>query len=102
MANIINANIHFSDTNIDAVFSAFSHSIRREIIEKLTFKPLEVRELDQLFSISKPALVKHLDILERAGVIKREKEKRTSLCKLNTKTMKSLLDYFDFYEPFWN
>jgi predicted transcriptional regulator len=101
MANIIKANIQFKDTNIDRVFFSLSHKIRREVIELLTFKEYEVRELFKLFDISKPALVKHLGILEDAGLIQRIKEKRQSLCKLRSEHLKSLKEYFDFYEMFW-
>ena len=100
MTNILNATIQFS-SDIDLIFSAMAHPIRRQIIELLTFKALEVRELDKNFEISKPALVKHLDILEKAGIVEREKEKRRCLCKLNSTPLKEIKDYFDFYTMFW-
>ena len=100
MTNILNATIQFS-ADIDLIFRAMAHPVRRQIIELLTFSSLEVRELDKKFEMSKPSLVKHLDILEKAGIIEREKEKRRCLCKLIPAPLKEIKDYFDFYTMFW-
>lgn len=101
MVNIINATIEFSETDIDSIFGAIAHPIRRQIIEILTFQSLEVKELDKKFNVSKPALVKHLDILEKAGIILRQRDKRRSVCILKAESLKEIKEYIDFYSTFW-
>jgi len=100
MSSIISASIEFPDTSIDEVFTALAHPIRRRIMEILILKPKEVRELHQLFDISKPALVKHLNLLEKASIIRRVKSKKKVTCYPRSETLSALKQYLEFYEMF--
>ena len=58
----------------DRVFEALSSTTRREILAYLREKPLHAGALAERFEISKPALSKHLSLLEGAGLVWRKRE----------------------------
>ena len=58
-------------------FKALSHPIRREIVERLAVGPATVGEVTRGFGVSKPAISKHLKVLEETGVVTRVIEGRT-------------------------
>jgi DNA-binding transcriptional ArsR family regulator len=52
-------------------FRALSHPLRREIVERLAAGPATVGEVTRGFEVSKPAISKHLKVLEETGVVTR-------------------------------
>src|SRR6185295_1548035 len=62
-------------------------------------------ELDQAFApfaVSLPAIMKHLDVLARAGLIERAKTGRTVRCTLKAQPMETALQWLTRYERFWS
>ena len=59
-------------------FKALSHPIRREIVERLSAGPATVGEVTRDFGVSKPAISKHLKVLEESGVVSRVVEGRAT------------------------
>ena len=53
-------------------FRALSHPIRRGIVERLAAGPATVGDATTGFGVSKPAITKHLKVLEETGVVRRE------------------------------
>ena len=66
--------------SIDRTFSALADPIRRSILERLTKGDAYPTELARPFDVSLPAISKHLRVLERAGLIVREKEGQYLRC----------------------
>jgi len=66
-----------NDAVLDRTFAACSHPIRRGILERLTEGELTVAEATRDFGVSKPAISKHLKVLEEAGAIVRVVDGRT-------------------------
>jgi len=66
-----------NSTGLDRTFAACSHPIRRGILERLTEGELSVGEATRDFGVSKPAISKHLKVLEEAGAIVRVVDGRT-------------------------
>lgn len=64
-------------SGLDRTFAACSHPIRRGILERLTEGELSVGEATRDFGVSKPAITKHLKVLEEAGAIVRVVDGRT-------------------------
>jgi DNA-binding transcriptional ArsR family regulator len=67
---------------LDRAFSALADPTRRAIIERLAEGPATVGELARPFDMSLPAISKHLTVLERARLIRREPEAQRRLCSL--------------------
>ena len=67
---------------LDGTFGALADPTRRGIIMQLSHGETSVSELAKPYSISAPAISKHLKVLEEAGLIFRYKEGRSNYCRL--------------------
>ena len=86
---------------LDAVFGALSDSTRRAILADLTRGQRTVGELAEPFEISRPAVSKHLRVLERAGLVQRTPEGRISRCALDASPLRGAADWVERYRDFW-
>jgi len=93
--------VKYSDKPLDAVFAALADPTRRQVVALLAGGSRPVTELSQPFPMSLPGFMKHLRILEDAGLIKREKEGRVVSCTLSSDPMKKASDWLDHYREFW-
>ncbi len=87
---------------LDAVFGALADPTRRRIVERLARRPLTIGEIAGGFSISQPAISKHVKVLEQAGLLTREVVGRTHHCRLDPKTMQSAASWLDAQRRYWN
>ena len=92
---------HLSGPSLDAVFGALSDPTRRRILELLARTESCVTDLAKPFSISLPAISKHLRVLENAGLIKRERNGRVHRLQLRAKPMSEAAEWIDRYREFW-
>jgi len=82
-------------------FKALSHPIRRGIVERLAVGPATVGEVTRGFGVSKPAISKHLKVLEETGVITRVVEGRTHRLSLEPKALGEAADWMDRQRALW-
>jgi len=87
---------------LDDVFLALANPVRRGILARLAQGWATVGELAEPFSISAPAITKHLRILERAGLITRAKRGRQHYLHLVADPIQDAAEWLSFYERFWN
>lgn len=92
--------VKYSDSNLDMVFGSLSDPTRRRIIEKLSKKNLMVTDIASEFDISLPAVSKHIKILERAGIVKRNKDGKIHKMSLNARAIKEASVWIERYERF--
>ena len=92
---------HLGGPSLDAVFAALSDPTRRRILELLARTECCVTDLAKPFSISLPAISKHLRVLENAGLIKRERNGRVHRLQLRAKPMSEAAEWIDRYREFW-
>ena len=71
-------------TNLDHMFEALADPTRRAIVERLSRGPASVSELAAPFPMSLPAVVQHLQVLERSGLVSTQKIGRTRSCTIDT------------------
>jgi DNA-binding transcriptional ArsR family regulator len=86
---------------LDRAFSALADPTRRAIIERLAEGPATVGELARPFDMSLPAISKHLTVLERARLIRREPEAQRRLCSLEPDGLRPALQWMERAEAFW-
>jgi len=86
---------------LDRVFWALSDATRRGIVERLTHGPASVSELARPHGMSLPGFMKHLRVLEEAGLLLREKEGRVVRCELAAEPMQEAAMWLAHYEKFW-
>jgi DNA-binding transcriptional ArsR family regulator len=82
-------------------FRALSHPIRREIVERLAAGPATVGEVTRGFEVSKPAISKHLKVLEETGVVSRVIEGRTHRLSLEPRALDEAVEWMDRQRALW-
>ncbi len=90
------------EQQIDDVFFALSHPIRRKIIEQLSKSDLSVAEVSEPLSETPSQMTKHIHILERAGMLSRHKEGRTHRLHIEPEPLKEVMEWVTRYERFWS
>jgi DNA-binding transcriptional ArsR family regulator len=83
-------------------FRALSHPIRRGIVEHLSAGPATVAEATSGFGVSKPAISKHLKVLEETGVVTRVVEGRTHRLSLELDALREAAEWMDRQRALWN
>jgi len=86
---------------LDRTFGALSDATRRAILMKLASGPSSVGVLAAPFDMSRPAISKHLRVLEKAGLVKTEKDGRVSRCQLDARPMKDAAEWVEWYRIYW-
>ena len=95
--------VKFSAAPLDRTFAALSDATRRALVMRLAQQPgLSVSELATPFAMSLPAVMKHLDVLSDAGLVKRTKAGRTVACRLDAEPMRDAFEWLNRYEKFWS
>jgi len=85
------------------VLTAISHPSRRAIIGKLAESgPTRFTDVAKPFDVALNAVTKHLKLLERAGLIEREKQGREVLISLRPEPLRLVAGWVHEYERFWN
>jgi DNA-binding transcriptional ArsR family regulator len=87
---------------LDQVFWALSDATRRSVIDRLTAGAASVSELAAPYGMSLPGFMKHLRVLEDAGLVVRAKEGRTVRCELAPQALEDAAMWLSHYEKFWN
>ena len=84
------------------VLGAISHPTRRAIIKRLANGPARFLDIAEPFDVALNAITKHLKLLERAGLIGREKRGREVFISLRPQALRLVADWVHEYERFWN
>lgn len=87
---------------LDRVFHALADPTRRRIVEQLARRERTVMELARDFTISQPAVTKHLNVLAEARIITRRREGRLRYCRLRPAALDDSLAWMARYRRLWN
>jgi DNA-binding transcriptional ArsR family regulator len=87
--------------DLDAVFAALAHPIRRAIIEQLAGGDATVSELAGPHKVSLPAISRHLRVLEDAGLVQVEAEGRVHRCQLDAAPLSEAFGWLTRYRVLW-
>ena len=88
---------HLSD-----VLTAISHPTRRAIIGRLANGPARFIDVAKPFDTALNAVTKHLKLLERAGLIERQKQGREVFISFRGESLREVAGWVNEYERFWN
>ena len=86
---------------LDQVFWALSDATRRNVVERLAGGAESVSDLAQPYAMSLPGFMKHLRVLEQAGLVSCVKEGRVVRCQLAARPMREASRWLAHYEKFW-
>jgi DNA-binding transcriptional ArsR family regulator len=87
---------------LDLAFAALADPIRRAIVERLMVGEATVGELAEPFSVSLPAISRHLRVLESASLIRQEREGTFRRCRLDPEGLHSAGEWIDVHRRFWS
>ncbi len=87
--------------SLDAIFGALADSSRRTILARLAEGPATVGELAEPLPMSLPAVSKHLKVIERAGLLTRNKEGRIHQLRLTPRVMDEAEEWMARTRAFW-
>ena len=90
-----------NDQQLDLVFGALADATRRRILARLAVGEATVGELAAPFEISRPAISRHLKVLERAGLIHRTRDGRVRRCELEAGPLHDASEWVGRYREFW-
>jgi DNA-binding transcriptional ArsR family regulator len=83
------------------VFQAIADPTRREIINLIAHKPLNLNAIAGNFSVSRPAISKHIKILTECGLVTIKLEGREHYCQADFGGFKEVSDFIEQYRKFW-
>jgi DNA-binding transcriptional ArsR family regulator len=87
--------------HLNLTFGALADPIRRAILTRLADGDATVGELAEPFDVSRPAISKHLRVLERAGLVRRTTDGRMSRCGLDAEPMRDAAEWVERYRKYW-
>jgi len=93
--------VQLSDSDLDLVFAALADRTRRDVLIALGQRDRSVSELAQPHGMSLTGFMKHLRVLEAAGLIARSKEGRVVRCELSAGPLQEAAVWLSHYEKFW-
>ena len=92
--------VQYTPDELDAVFTALANPTRREIVVRLAAGDASVSELAEPFGVSLPAMAKHLQVLERAGLVTRGRIARRRPAHLRAEPIAEATAWLDHYQRF--
>lgn len=87
--------------NLDAIFAALADPTRRAILKKLAQGDAPVTEIAAPFSMSQPAISRHLKVLESAGLIERRIDEQRRPARLKAANMAKAVEWLEEFKVFW-
>ena len=87
--------------SIDPVFQALADPTRRSMVERLSLGPASVSELARPLSISLPAVIQHLAVLEASGLVRSEKVGRVRTCRVEPAALRTAENWIAARRASW-
>ena len=91
-----------AEDQLSVIFAALADPTRRAILARLSDGDATVTELAEPFSISLPAISRHLKVLEHAGLISRSRSGQWLSSTLEAAPLKEATDWMEQYRQFWD
>ncbi len=90
-----------NEATLDAVFGALADRTRRSMLARLAKGPATVGELGEPFDITKGAVTKHVRVLERSGLLKREITGRVHHCRIDPPALDRAEKWVEQVRSYW-
>src|SRR5258708_35194242 len=91
-----------TNDDLDLMFAALADRTRRAIVAQLAEGDCTVNELAEPFSISLQAVSKHIQVLERAGLVSRGRDRQSRPCHLEVDRLAPAADWISQHRDIWN
>ena len=87
--------------SLDSIFHALADPTRRAVVQRLAKGPAPVKELAEPYDMALPSFMKHLNVLEEAGLIASKKQGRVRTCSFNPDKLEAAEKWFDEQRALW-
>jgi len=94
--------VKYLQVRLDASFAALSDGTRRGVLEQLGRSDASITDLAQKFHITLAGMLKHVGVLEQAGLVTTEKVGRVRNCKLGTRRLKEEMAWLERHRQLWD
>ncbi len=84
------------------VFQAIADPTRRQIINLIAHNTLNLNKVAEQFEVSRPAISKHIKILEECGLLNIKQVGRERFCEANLESLNEVSDWIEQYKAMWN
>ncbi|WP_092786555.1 ArsR/SmtB family transcription factor [Actinokineospora terrae] len=91
----------FGDADADRVFHGLADATRRDIVERVLREPQSVSALARRYAMSFAAVQKHVAVLERAGLVTKQRRGREQLVRGNPDILRTVARLLESYEQIW-
>lgn len=93
--------VQYSSPSVDTSFAALSDATRRGVLEQLARSDASITELADRFEMTLTGMKKHVEVLERAGLVTTEKVGRVRTCRLGTSRLEEEAAWLENYRQLW-
>src|SRR6478752_565520 len=93
--------VKFSQAHLDASFTALSDATRRGVLEQLGRSDASITDLADKFQMTLAGMMKHVGLLEQAGLVATEKVGRVRTCKLGMRRLEEESAWIEKYRQLW-
>ncbi len=94
--------VQYSSTHLDASFAALSDATRRGVLEHLGRDEASITDLAGRFHMTLTGVRKHVDVLERAGLVVTEKVGRVRTCRIGARRLEEVAEWIEGYHLLWD
>ena len=93
--------VEYATTPLDLIFQSLADGTRRDILKRLTKAEQTVGELARPYAMSLAAIAKHIGVLERAGLVTKERSGKERVVRIVPATLKAAETHLSEYEKLW-
>lgn len=86
---------------LDALFGSLSDPHRRDMLSRISRQSMSVGEVAKNYDFSFAGVAKHLDVLERAGLIHKNRRGREQIVTIDPKALAAASGFFEEYRQLW-
>ena len=91
-----------SQAGLDASFAALADATRRGVLEQLGRSDASISDLAEKFQMTLAGMMKHVGVLEQAGLVTSEKVGRVRTCKLGTRRLEEEAAWLERHRQLWD
>ncbi|MEI9913926.1 MAG: metalloregulator ArsR/SmtB family transcription factor [Candidatus Saccharibacteria bacterium] len=86
---------------LDTVFGSLSDPTRRDILQRISDKGMSIGAIAKHYKFSFAGIAKHLDVLEKAGLIIKTKQGKEQIVTIDPKALAAANEYLETYQKLW-
>jgi DNA-binding transcriptional ArsR family regulator len=94
--------VKYSDAQLDASFAALADATRRGVLEQLGRSDASITDLAAKFNMTLAGMMKHVGVLEQAGLVATEKVGRVRTCKLGNSRLEEANAWLERHRQLWD